>query len=337
MRYYAIRITDPSGNLITTPSSVPGSGFTYTSFAGNKSLPNALQVDFDIPLAPYATPLGGAIVRIWGVSLQEISQAVQLNPKFTAGSDAPVGFDIAIYGGMQSGLPLANPKQAGLLVQGSILQAFSNWIGTDMNLDLIVAPSFGTAAAPKNIVFNWKAGTPLSEALATTLSTAFPGVKQNIRISPNVVVNNDEVGFYPTLEQFAMYVKQVSISVVGGSYQGVDIFLSNGVFEVFDHTTDVTPKQIAFQDLIGQPTWIEDTTIQFKCAMRGDIAVGTYIRMPPAIVTTTAAAPTALVNLKSTFAGSFFISLVRHVGSFRQPDAASWVSVFNATAPPVSA
>lgn len=330
MRYYKIVITDADGQVLRSPSSVPGTDSTYTSYANNRSLPGALQIELDIPLRAYATPMGAALVRIWGITLQEISAATQLNPT----RDAEGTFlykSVAIYGGLQKGLPLANPNQIGLLVQGSIFQAFGNAIGTDRTLDLIIYPDFGTNATPKNIVLDWKANTPLRQAVENTLKTAFPKIKRQINISDDLVLNSDQPGYYNTLEQFSAFIKQASVSIVGGgTYQGVDIFLNNGTFYVFDGTTQTTPKQIAFQDLIGQPTWIEGLNIQFKTAMRGDITVGDFVKMPPAQVTTTSSAPSSSVNLKSTFEGNFQVSEVRHVGNFRQPTAESWVTVFNA-------
>lgn len=71
----------------------------------------------------------GAFVKVWGIPLSMISQAKNLAFK-----------KIKVYGGFQRALPLANPKQAALLVQGYISQAFGNWQGTDMSLDLIVSP-----------------------------------------------------------------------------------------------------------------------------------------------------------------------------------------------------
>lgn len=329
-RFYSIVITDQNGKLITTPSSIPGSNATYTSFANNQTNPGALQVEFDIPLAPYSLPVGSAAIRIWGVTLKEISQASDLNQRI--GPDGKGSFfNIAIYGGMQKGLPLANPAQAGLLIRGSIFQAYGNWIGTDQTLDLIVAPDFGTNATPKNLALDWKAGTPLRQAIANTLSTAFPKLKQQINISDDLVLSSDQPGYYNTVEQFASFIKQVSFSIIGKpDYPGVDIFLNNGTFYVFDGTTQITPKPIAFQDLIGQPTWIEGISMQFKTAMRGDIKVGDYVKMPAALVTTTAAAASSLVNLKSAFEGSFVITMARHVGNFRQPTADAWVSIFDA-------
>lgn len=330
MRYYNIIIRDPDGNLVTRPSSVPGTEATYTSYDGTVSLPGALQIEFDIPISSYATPSKGAGIRIWGVSLQEINSSADMNPR--AEGKKLKFFTIAIYAGMQRGLPLANPAQAGLLVEGAIYQAFGNWIGTEQTLDIIMAPDQGTNASPKNLSFNWTKGQTLASAISQTLDIAFPGKLQNIDISPDLVLNYDQQGFYSTLEQFAMYVKNVSVKILGGDgYAGVDVFIQNSAFYVSDQTTAKKPKQIEFQDLIGQPTWIGPPLgIQFKCSVRADIAIGDFVQLPPSIVTTTAAAPTSLVNLNTTFAGAFYVGEIRHVGNFRQADASSWVTTFNA-------
>lgn len=336
MRYYNIVITNPANGQVMKQ---------YTSFPNNVTDPGALNIEIDIPVAAFASPAGGgsssAYVRIWGISLADIAQAANLN-----------FMGIAIYAGMQKGLPLANPAQAGLIVEGTIFQSFGNWIGTDMTLDLILqpgtpttvppaafspgtgsaAPGTGTAANPKNIVVNWKAGTSLAQAIANTLSTAFPGFRQEISISSNLVLAHDEVGYYQSLTQFAQFVKEKSTDVVNPAgataYQGVDILLTQSTFKVYDGTTQQMPTQIQFQDMIGQPTWIDSLTIQVKCVMRADIGVGDWIKLPPAVVVVTNAAASSLVNLKSAFQGAFMVINVRHVGNFRQPDASDWVTVF---------
>lgn len=320
MRYYSIILSSPAtGQVIQTPASVAQES-TYSSYANGQTIPGALNIEIDIWQAPQNVPTGASYVRIWGISLQEIGQASNLN-----------GANVSIFAGMQAGLPLANPAEAGLIVRGMVFQAFGNWINTDMTLDLILQPSIGTTEAPKNIVINWKAGTPLSQAIAQTLSTAFPGVKQNINISPNLVLSHDAPGYYQTAAQFADYVRRVSVDIVGGNYQGVNIVFDGTSFSVYDGTaTPPTPKQIAFQDMIGQPTWIYAPFIQVKSVMRGDLHVGDYITLPPSIVTTTAAAQSSLLNLKANFQGTFQINSLHHVGNFRQPDAASWVTVINA-------
>lgn len=319
MRYYSITITTPGGALVRPAPLAPlGLPATYTSLGpGGQTLTNALNVELDLSVVPYATPLSAGLVRVWGISLPEIAQASNLN-----------GFEIKVYGGMAKGLPLANPAQAGLLVQGQVFQAFGNWIGTDQTLDLIIRPSTGEIDNPKNIILNWKAGTKLSEAIAVTLLTAFPDYQIDINISPRLVLSHDQVGYYQNVTQLAALIKNLSADIVGGSYTGVEVILSEKKFKVYDQTTPARPKLIAFQDMIGQPTWIAPGTIQVKCIMRADISVADYIKLPPVLVTTSAQS-FSQYRSQSAFQGSFLVNEVRHVGNFRQRDAASWATVIN--------
>jgi len=295
-------------------------GKTYTSYAGGKNIPGALNIEMDIPVFAFATPSGAAIVKIWGVSLQEISQASDLNNK-----------PIEVYGGFQKGLPLANPSQAGLLVKGDVFQAFGNWIGTEQSLDLIIYPGTGSTEDPKNIVLNWKKDTKLSDAVRSTLTTAFPDFDVDVKIDEKLVLPADEVGFYGTLTQFAQYVKDVSRSIVNAdAYPGVDIALSDKTLTVYDGSVESNPIEIVFRDMIGQPTWIDPLSVQTKFAMRSDLKVGDFIKFPPALVTTGPGTTSPFINAKATFQGVFQISQVRHVGNFRQADAASWVTVVDA-------
>lgn len=318
MRYYRILVEKPKGG---------GTFRDYTSFVAGKSIPGALNVELDVPVIPFATPMGAAAVTIWGIPLSDISQASDFN-----------GMTVSIYGGFQKGFPLADPAQAGLLAKGMIFQAFGNWIDTEQTLNFNVQPSVGSPDDPKNIVLDWAKGTKLSDAIQSTLSTAFPDFKTDIKISDKLVLPADEKGYFQSLVQFAQYARTVSAAIVGGDYTGVDIVLTESTLKVYDGTTQTSPTLLAFRDMIGQPTWIDPLTVQAKFAMRADLNVGDFIKFPPAIVTNTAAgAATTGSNLKqtATFQGVFMIKLVRHVGNFRQPDGASWVTVVNAasTAP----
>lgn len=334
MRYYSI-------NIDGAPPVFGAAGLgeaTYTSFVGGKTLPNAWNVEFDIPVGPAASPMGGALIRVWGISIAEISQAADL-----------VNKKIKVYGGMQRGLPLANPAQAGLLVQGYVFQAFGNWIGTDMTLDLIVQPGDPPGAAtgggttgggtgsydrPINLVVNWKKGTTLGSAIETALKTAFPGVTTTIAASSNLVRQNDEVAYFQTLTQLGQWAKQMSKTIVKDTkYNGLEILLAGNAISVYDGSSQSgsATRQIGFTDLIGQPTWIEAPTIQAKCVLRADIKVGDKIKLPQTAVINTSQALSSLVpNQRVTFQGDFMVQQVRHLGSFRQPDANSWVTVINA-------
>lgn len=304
MRYYKIVVGDR----------------TWTSFDNGKNIPGALDIELDIPVTAYAQPMGAGGVMIKGVSLKDIGQASNFNDK-----------DITIYAGMQKGLPLANPEQSGIIVQGSVFQATGNWNGTNQNVFFIIQPAAGTNENPMNITLNWKKGTKMSDALQTTLSTAFPDYQLDINIDSNLVLSADEYGYYATLTQFAAYVRAVSQNIIGGNYAGVDIVISDKKIKIYDGSSQTSPIQIAFKDMIGQPTWLNNFTVQVAFAMRADLTVGDYIKFPAAQTTTNPGSTfPGGPSQKSVFQGVFQINQIRHVGSFRQPDAASWVTVVDA-------
>jgi hypothetical protein len=315
MRYYHVQITDPSSGKVLKD---------YNSYVNGQTDPGALNVELDIQVAPYDAPVGGSYVRVWGIPLTDIGQAADLNGK-----------NIAVYGGMQKGLPLANPAQAGLLVSGTIFQAFGNWQDVDMTLDLILLASgpgsdAPSASAPVNLTQNWKAGTPLSAAIKTTLGTAFPSTKSTINIDPSLILAHDEPGFYGNLAQFAKYIKDVSQSIKGGTYPGVSITIQDAAFVVYDGTSKSSPKQIAFNDLIGQVTWKAPNIVNFTCVMRADFHVGDYVKLPPGQVTTTAQS-LSQYRQGSVFNGTFQIVYVRHVGNYRADDGRYWATIYDAT------
>jgi hypothetical protein len=333
MRYYNLIISDTSGQVFK-PSPTQGGftksagGSTFTSYLNGQTLPGALNIEFDFPVYPFATPQGQSIIRIWGVGLQMISQSSDLN-----------GQNFQLYAGMQKGLPLANPAQGGLIAQGQIFQAFGNWQGTNQTLDLIVNP--GAASSNQDISFAWAANTPLSGAIQTTLAQAFPKYpKPKINIGSSLKLPNTESGHYDNLGQWADYIKQISkkvgMPIYGKDYQGVDIIVSGSTINVYDGT--VTPKVInlEFQDLIGQPTWIGPATVSFKCVLRADISVGMRVKFPKgigapfALTSAAAAAPNAPASSKTAFQGAFTVNDAHHFANFRQADADSWNTTYTA-------
>ena len=341
MRFYRIIVSDPSSGQVVTPPGFSAAllgGATYTSFVNGKTLPNAWNVELDIPVIDAATSHGFSLARVWGISNAEIAQSNDLNGK-----------NIAIYGGMQKGLPLANPAQSGLLVSGTVFQCFGNNIGLDRTLDFVISPGpasgsspggIGTLKSPKNFTLNWTAGAPLSGPIQTALQTAFPGCTVKVDIDASIVRPNHEPGFFPTLEQFAQYCRQTSLNIVKTKgYAGVSIVQIGTTINVFDGSaaTSGTAKQINFTDLIGQPTWIKSPNISIKTVMRADLAVGSQIKLPQTVVTNSAQANSSLVNQKTSFQGEFKIISLRHVGNFRQSLGDSWVTVIEAAPNQVAA
>ena len=311
MRYYKIEIAAPGGDVLRT----------YTSHPGGQVDLSALDVELDLPVATEAQPVGGAYVRIWGIPLQQIAQAADLNGK-----------TIRVYGGMQKGLPLANPAQAGLIASGSILQAFGSWIGAEQTLDIYLGPPTGTPDAPKNLVFNWLKGQPLQSAIQTMLKTAFPDSTMTGQLSGQLVLPHDEQGFYQGLDQFADYIRKKSIAILGAGAPGVDLVVRDKEVFVHDGSSQSAPRQIAFFDLIGQPTYREPGVISVTTVMRADIRVGDYVRLPPSVITNTAASASQFRD-QAAFQGTYFVKRARAVGRLRQPDASNWISVLDCAGP----
>ncbi len=311
MRYYKIDVVNPQGGASLQ---------SWSSFVNGSTNPNAQNIEIDIPVAPFSIPkTAGAFARVWGVPLKQIAQASDLN-----------GMAISIYGGMQKGLPLANPRQSGLLIQGSIFQAFGNWVGVDQTLDLILAPPFGTITKPANIVHNWQKGTQLSQAIKSALTTAFPGFTVDMNISANLVLQSDDVGYYQTIEQYSTYIQQLSQSILGSkTYPGVMITKNGNKISVLDGSAQRSSvRNISFQDLIGQPTWKSLNVINLKTVMRADIGIGDSVKLPPTLITTTAQSFSQF-RQSSQFQGTFMVIDMHHFGNFRQADAESWNTTFD--------
>lgn len=327
MRYYRIEITDPKTNKpvdsMSTFTSLAGGTNPLTSGLNN---PAALQIDFDIPVAPFSIPAGNAFLEITGVPIQQISQSANYNGK-----------NITIYGGMSKGLPLANPAQQGILLQATIQQCFGNWKGTEMTLTFIMAAAPSTPDFPVNLVIQWRKGTSLSDAVAATLKAGFPGYTVQNLISPKLVLAYDDTGFFGTLPELASYLKDMSRDIgVGNSdqtYTGVEIVVQEKNFIVFDGTSPTRPETISFTDLMGQPTWIAPNQVQVTTVLRGDLFINDYITLPQSQVSVQQGSFSQYAD-KSIFQGTFMITQLHHVGSFRQPDGASWVTTFTCTPTP---
>ena len=310
-----------------------GNGLTFCSQVNGADDPGALLVEMDIPVAMQHMPEAdaGAYCKIWGVPLSLISQTAN----FT-------GQSIQIFGGMSDGLPLDNPSQQGLLVQGQIFPALGNWIGVDLTIDFFIKPAVGSSTQPTGnapVVHQHLAGSPMSGAIQSSLSAAFPWATPMINISPNLVQAFDETGISQTLSQYAKTVYERSLSIMNSSsYPGVQMAVNGNTINVFDGTQQQSGPTINFTDLVGQPTWIGPGTIQFKTVMRGDINIGDTVTLPPSLATTSTAGfnysnsqTTSLV-----FSGQVTIQKMRHVGNFRQPRWESWVTTFDARVSPYS-
>lgn len=336
MRYYRLDLSRSDNAQPLLLASLGGQPITSLLPNGLVN-PAALNVEFDIPVINY-TPGAqnkSAYFRVWGIGLKDLTQALTLAPSL---DPARGGVNVKLLAGMSKGLPLANPAQQGLIMSGGILQAWGNWEGTVQTLDFIFGPVIpqgnSPAAGTNTFPFSWLAGTPLKVALSETLSNAFPGQKQIINISQNLILPSNEYGFYKSVTEFTSYINDRTKALLGNNYAGVSIVSNGQIVTCYDGT--VAPakqdvKAISFQDMIGQPTWLSVNTIIVKLVMRGDLAVSDVIQLPASLTTQT---QQSMLNYadRSTFTGKFRIQEIEHFGNFRQPDAASWNTTVTATA-----
>ena len=303
-------------------------GPTYTSHPGGRFDPNALNIELDLTVIDHATPDQNCYLKIWGVGLPVIAKANQLFNK-----------SISIKGGMGKGLPLANPAQAGVLIDGGLItRPFGNWTMTDQALEMIIASGgkhiaqqgVNPHAPNSHIVMNWSKGQALGPALQQALSSAFPGVKIAMNIAKNIVAPQDQHSFHANLQELSYFVGRISQQIVGGNYQGVSIVPKGGQIKVGDSAKQGKGK-ISFTDLVGQPVWIAPKTIQFKTVMRADIDVLEQVTLPKTWINSSPQGAGTLGADQQGIQGSFQVTSVRHIGNFRQPSGDAWCSIFEAT------
>ena len=312
MRYYDI--------------SIDG-GPHWTSLSSNGATnPGALKVVVDISVSYQDTPVGGAWVQIWGPGIDVISQTQQYWKK-----------NITVKLGMSKGLPLAKPEQQGTASTGIIMQTFGNWVGVDQTLDLVFSATNTPPAAPspnpvpthQKIVLNWKKDTQLSQALRQCLTQAFPNVNIQMLIG-QISAPQDHVGFYHNLEELSLFLRRITQQITGKP-QGVGLVQNNNIISAIDGSQQSGSKQIAFEDLVGQPTWLKPYTMQFKTVMRADIHVGDVVTLPKTLILNTQAGTSNFIaNQTLTFQGDFQIIGIRYVGDSRSAQAEAWVTIYEA-------
>ena len=337
MRYYDVLISQSQAS--TVPVSLPtafGKSVTrWQSYPNGVFDPEALDVEFDLYVAPYATPIGNSIVRIWGVDLATLKTAVQFAGNPSAKNPTPPMY-IRVSGGMLAGLPLNTPKQAGLLAAGIVWQSYGNWRGTEMTLDLMLNAGGASFTRKVNLILNWQKGQTLQTALQNCLAVGFPGVPVTFAISANLIASSSfQKHRAHSLEGLAQLVSSITQQMQGTGSLGVQIVAQKGGITVFDGSAPPATRAVAFADLIGQPTWQGPYMLWLQTVLRGDIFVGDIIQLPPEL---SSLGPYVLnpnpgesrpaYRNQSVIQGKFLVIQARHVGRFRATDGAQWSSTY---------
>jgi hypothetical protein len=241
-----------------------------------------------------------------------------------------------VKGGMAKGLPLTDPSQQGILLSGNIYQAFGNWQGTEISLDLIAAPPFGTEQDPLNFTSPWNQGETLEQMVRNALLQAYPTIKASDitgGFNPDLISVATQPFTYQTLDQFAAAVERASKTIITDpNYIGAQIVQTPNGFYLYDasNLASAPVKQLTFTDFIGNATWQGFGTINFKTVLRGDLAVGMVIKMPPRSNIVNALNSYTQYRDRISFQNNFLISRLRHVGNSRQASADSWCTVVDA-------
>jgi hypothetical protein len=346
-RYYRIELTDKDGNptqfqsfgnnsslLPLSPGAALETGVITSLLPDGTTNPAALNVEIDIQQMPLHIGDMKSYVRIYGLDLRDIYRT-DLNFQ-----------NISVRVGMAKGLPLANPKQQGLVVKGAIWQAFGNWMGTDMTLDLVIGAggltgkpdSMGDQEQQTFYTFTWKKDQKLGEAIGATINNIdlFKDVKQDFKdIAADRVGTEDRTGYYLTVSEFAQMIQRLTYRQRGKDDQGVLLHLDGQTIKGSDPSSQQQsgeqPIEIDFQDLIGQVTWYEFQKLTCKLVMRGDLKIGGRVKFTSRVPVQTQAqalsslSPSSPRNTLGIADGAtLFIERIHHWGNYRQADAMSW-------------
>ena len=314
MRYYTIVITS---NPLLGQTFEP---ITYTSIGFLGDNYSCLQVDLDIYQAASHTPAPLGSITIYGVSFDDINQTNYLP-----------GALIQVFVGMTAGLPFANPDQIGLIVKGTILQAFGNWQGNNVSLSLIITGGAVDPTESINLPLSWRKGDTLTKAITEALQTGYIGSNVTGSFSPELVAVQDEVAIYDNLKTLAVWANSASKAIKSSpNYFGASIVNTSSGFVLYDNFSPQAENTlINYTDLIGSITWLNVATISVKVVMRADLEVGNYISFP-ALAPVINTASFSQYRTKMAFNGVFLITRLRHQGSSRQASADSWVTIIEA-------
>jgi hypothetical protein len=299
---------------------------TSLGFTPNTS---ALRVDLDIYQQLFHQAGQNSYVRLYGINYKDIAEFANLNPALPLNNPANFA-TIIVRAGMSKGLPLAKPNQQGILVQGFIGQAFANWIGNEITLDLVIIPRIGSPTSPVNLPFVWNKGQTLEAAVRQSLQVGYQGTPILGNYSPDLIYPEDQPAQYYDLENLATYVYNTSKQIKPqNDYQGATITYTADGFLLSDGTNKPAAKKIEYTDFIGNVTWLDVATIQAKLVMRGDLAINDRVQFPATFPQTNGVNSFSQFRNKISQPGEFQINQIRHVGSSRQPSADSWVTIIN--------
>jgi hypothetical protein len=336
MRRYKLVLTGPKNTSATasatgatsstaTASSSKPITATYDSQINGQDNPSALDIAFDVATGPLALAFASSYVELFGISLQDVAKASQWQ-----------GGILSLYGGFSSGYPLANASQYGLLATGTVLQAFGNWTGTHQSILFFLTP----AGTDKQIIFHWQKGQKLSVAVTAALATSYVGYTLKSKLTTDPTAANEDIHLCPSIYALRDYLKTKTNELgIAPQLDGVDLAIDTTGINIglYDTPNSNTPTKLAFNDFQGQPVYFgvggNSGTVQTTLNLRSDLAYGGRWTFPSQVAAgfslTQPASQAPLPQDKSALTGTFTTIELRHVGRFRSPQGADWITIAN--------
>ncbi|MXV36842.1 MULTISPECIES: hypothetical protein [unclassified Saccharibacter] len=333
MRYYNLCIyspgTDPSSQPVLqfasttapkrpgTPQSVPGGSPT------DPFDPGALDISFRFTQASLSKAegsTGGAFVTIKGVDITTINQASNL-----------VNHTLILKAGMSKGLPLSNPNQVGTILHGTIQSSLGNWSGTEMDITFFVSSYQAPELDPTQIsyIFHCPRGKSVKEMIKQTTFPAPHKPSIVFKAKEEPIALHDFIGCYTSFKELCVGYGDCWKQMSGNP---LTVHISGQTITFLDQFYERPIKKIDFNDLMGQPTWNGKNDITVTCPLRGDIQIGDLISLPS---TTNylgkysgqfSAQKQTLPKNSSLFSGTFEVTDISYLGSFREKDGQQWQS-----------
>lgn len=332
MRYYDLTITDSKGNPLSDRSHTPLSPLSGGQSTSGMS--HALNIVFDIFSTSLDITNGGSVLTVYGLPMDVITQDVNL-----------FGGKVSLVAGFSGGLPLERAEQHGMILQGDIWNCTGNWQGVNQALSFIINPGvlFDDNNSPLRITMDGKRGEKLSDILKRVLSRAYPRHQLEIQIRDTLVLPEDWTDTYTRPTQLAAILRSASKGIITEkTYRGVSLIMDRERIRIHDDLGRFGEKEIQASEIIGQPTWINWSTLSIKTPLRGDLMCGDIIRLPASIINGSSSllsvnSPESYAWNRSSLAfnGEFQICSVRHVGDYYNASGEAWATIIEAWLPTI--
>jgi len=186
LRYYDLTFRDINDQI-----QVDAAGNAFGPFTTRAGI--GLDIAFDVNYTASDLIDPATVLTLPGVPVWVLRQAVQL-----------VGGSVQLYAGFTDGLPLANARQQGEILNGRVVNAWGDWVGTNQALHVVVNPTVRppTESETFSITVDGKEDEKLADVIMRALSDAYPEKEIQIAISENLTLAEEWRAVYYRVSQF---------------------------------------------------------------------------------------------------------------------------------------